>query len=276
MTIFAKVVVILASIWPICIKSNESTNDTLSYVHDHNFLFISGWPQSGTSLMQMMFTVAPQTSTMVRKCNEMIPGNKCIDWNFEGQWIVKFGMAKTEGYYASALLNSGAMCKLHVLDNTRSTNPDVTQLRDEDLLNHLQKVENGIYIMNETERTSAQRNVLQTWGQFWNLDMPLLVEKSPHLMLKTKQLRSIYTGAKSVKFIAVIKVSNIFSLPSLRVRISCYNELRLNLSLLSNWVMIYSVAISGISILGVVYAIWCMNDNIAFHWITPHFLTVTY
>lgn len=47
-------------------------------------LFISGWPQSGTSLLNQIVSLSPYLSTMVKKCNE-IHGKPCKNWNHEGQ-----------------------------------------------------------------------------------------------------------------------------------------------------------------------------------------------
>ena len=47
-----------------------------------SYIFVSGWPQSGTSLLQQMFTVTPNVSTMVDNCNKYM-GNKCINVNHE-------------------------------------------------------------------------------------------------------------------------------------------------------------------------------------------------
>ena len=47
-----------------------------------SYLFVSGWPQSGTSLLQQLFTVTPNVSTMVDNCNKYM-GNKCINVNHE-------------------------------------------------------------------------------------------------------------------------------------------------------------------------------------------------
>ena len=218
MSIFVKlfvVFVILVTICPFSVISNESSNTSLPYIHNHQFLFISGWPQSGTSLMQQIFTVAPETSTMVQRCFEMIPGSKCLDWNFEGQWILKFfsGATRSAATVANTLMNPGAMCAMitdynsneqekvpenRITSDSIQTNPPSRQAI----------VPGNILNITSDEYSHALQNTLSTWRQFWNLDMPLLVEKSPHAMLKTRYLRNVYAGAQSVKFIVVIKVSS--------------------------------------------------------------------
>jgi hypothetical protein len=71
------------------------------FVKNHSFVFVSGWPQSGTSFVHQIFTMHPQMSTMVEKC-ESILGKRCINWNHEGQWLIP-GKSR-------AVLNSGVMC----------------------------------------------------------------------------------------------------------------------------------------------------------------------
>jgi hypothetical protein len=47
-----------------------------------SFLFVSGWPQSGTSLLQQIFAVSPNISTMVDYCYKY-HAKKCINFNHE-------------------------------------------------------------------------------------------------------------------------------------------------------------------------------------------------
>jgi hypothetical protein len=56
-----------------------------------NFIFISGFPQSGTSLLQQMITASPPVSTMVGNCERVLgmKGNRCQRWNHEGQWLLR-------------------------------------------------------------------------------------------------------------------------------------------------------------------------------------------
>ena len=208
MNIFAEVFLILMLIKSVQMISDESISNPPSYVPDHRFLFISGWPQSGTSLMLQILAVAPQTSTMVEKCSKLIAGSKCTDWNFEGQWLLKFYAGKTRGAAsnASTMLNHGSMCESQLVVQNRR------DLGFSTILNQYKDQQN-IVISDGLDRNKmlyqdGLKNTISTWGKFWNLDMPLLVEKSPHSILKSDLLRETFAGAKSIKFLVVIKVIN--------------------------------------------------------------------
>jgi hypothetical protein len=183
-----------------------------SYISDHSFLFISGWPQSGTSLMQQIFTITPGVSTMVEKCGKIIPKG-CISWNFEGQWILgsEAGITRGSSSNASKLINQGSTCKNFDISAEKKISYLYSIDSDGNEFSRKQKV--------NSERLTADRNfyydtkyafkeIKTTWKNFWNLDMPLLVEKSPHSMLKTELIREIYSDAKSVKFIIILKVDS--------------------------------------------------------------------
>lgn len=75
--------------------------DFEQFVRNHSFVFISGWPQSGTSFIHQVFSLHKDVSTMVEKCENRL-GKRCINWNHEGQWLIP-GKARE-------FLNSGAMC----------------------------------------------------------------------------------------------------------------------------------------------------------------------
>ena len=195
--------------------TNASSNSSLAYLTAHRFLFISGWPQSGTSLMQQIFTVAPQTSTMVQKCSDIISSGKCLDWNFEGQWILSYfgGSVKGVQSNATSLMNPGSMCKGHMLTERIVRSPS-------NATENIESQRSGINIANNLSPnidaySDGLLNTALTWGKFWSLENLLLVEKSPHAMLKSNLLRAAFPNSKSIKFIVVIKVcihaSTIFS-----------------------------------------------------------------
>ena len=48
-------------------------------------------------------------------------------------------------------------------------------------------------------------DVLTTWGKFWDHSKKLFVEKSPQALLKIASLRRIFSSARSVKYIVVVK-----------------------------------------------------------------------
>lgn len=191
---------------------NSSTSASTSFISNHNFLFISGWPQSGTSLMQQMFTVAPDTSTMVEKCKVLIPGNKCLDWNFEGQWALKFLTLDEYGEISpsTALLNPGTMCE-STFPRPQSKYASKVSFDDQRLILN-EQVEKGLDVTKSpywSKHWDAVFNISTTFSTLWDLDLPLLVEKSPHNMLKMHLLRDVFAGAKSIKFLVTIKVSQL-------------------------------------------------------------------
>jgi hypothetical protein len=192
---------------------NISSSASTSFIRNHSFLFISGWPQSGTSLMQQMFTVAPETSTMVEKCKSLIPGNKCLDWNYEGQWALKFLTLNEEGDTSPsvALLNPGTMCE-STFPRPQSKYASKVSFDDQRIILN-EQMEKGIDVTESpywSKHWDAMYNISSTFSTLWDLDLPLLVEKSPHNMLKMHLLRDVFAGAKSIKFLVTVKVSQQF------------------------------------------------------------------
>ena len=52
---------------------------------------------------------------------------------------------------------------------------------------------------------NAMNHVVTTWGKFWDHSKKLFVEKSPQALLKIASLRRIFSSARSVKYIIVVK-----------------------------------------------------------------------
>ena len=129
-------------------------------------LFVSGWPQSGTSLVQQILTVTPGMSTMVSKCR-LVHGNKCDNWNNEGQWLAE------RSNEVSPYLQPGKMC------------PSVG-----DKL---------------TPPLETVKSLSEQWARYWDLQQPILVEKSPQSMLKIPMLANMFRSAKALKFLVVLK-----------------------------------------------------------------------
>ena len=151
------------------------------------FVFVSGWPQSGTSLVQQIFTVAPEFSTMVNRCHERVGKVKCERWNNEGQWLL--GQApmtapqqERQLELTKSLLLPGAMCA--------PANKSM-QLISEDA----------------GTRASVHDLLLSQWSQFWDLSKPFLTEKSPQSMLKIPLLRRVFPNSahSRAKFLIVLK-----------------------------------------------------------------------
>jgi hypothetical protein len=71
------------------------------FAENKTLIFLSGWPQSGTSLLQQILAEAKFMSTMIEKCAK-IYGKRCTNWNNEGQWMLK----------VPSPLQAGIMCPL--------------------------------------------------------------------------------------------------------------------------------------------------------------------
>jgi len=150
--------------------ATNATNSvgSMSYVESHDFLFISGWPQSGTSFMNHIVSAATRdVSTMKERCLLLFQKG-CREWNFEGQWILKF---HTKDRDVAALLNAGSMCPAG----------------------------------GQAPSAATLDGAVATWGKFWDPTKRLLVEKSPQSMLKIGTLRRLFARARSVRFLVVIK-----------------------------------------------------------------------
>ena len=80
------------------VSSNEAEN---KFAQNKTLIFLSGWPQSGTSLLQQILEEAKFMSTMIEKCTK-IYGKRCTNWNNEGQWMLK----------VPSPLQAGIMCPL--------------------------------------------------------------------------------------------------------------------------------------------------------------------
>lgn len=145
-------------------------------------IFVGGWPQSGTSLIQQILTVSPSFSTMVKRCHAEL-GQKCLNWNNEGQWLLGqaplFPSQDKLRLLANKIILPGAMCPLSP-DSLNSLNSHRDELR--------------AYIMTQ-------------WSHFWDTAQPNLVEKSPQSLIKLPALRLLFpsTSAETVKYLLVIK-----------------------------------------------------------------------
>jgi len=84
-----------------CIWTVRGSIEYEQYIRNKSFVFISGWPQSGTSLVNQILNLHPRITTMVQKCEEII-GSRCSNFNHEGQWMLSLS--------ARSYLNAGAMC----------------------------------------------------------------------------------------------------------------------------------------------------------------------
>jgi len=84
-------------------------------------------------------------------------------------------------------------------------------------INHMH-VQNELvsYIFSRVGFTANECSFLITpflqWKLYWELEKPVLVQKSPQDMLKIPFLKQLFRDAKSLKFIVVIKVCRFSSL----------------------------------------------------------------
>lgn len=125
-----------------------------------------------------------------------------MNWNYEGQWALKFhpGDHKTSSENAVNLINAGSMCEgksklANMRDNQERMNPV-----------HVPQKNNRVGPKYLTNLNDAVHHITDTWGTMWNLEKKLLVEKSPQSMLKTSLLREVFAEANSIKFLIVLKV----------------------------------------------------------------------
>jgi hypothetical protein len=83
----------------------------IGYVANHSFVFIGGWPQSGTSLIHQLLSQNQRlVSSMIPLCEELLGAKRCQSWNHEGQWILD---GKTRDH-----IQSGNVCPVGSVDET--------------------------------------------------------------------------------------------------------------------------------------------------------------
>ncbi len=149
-----------------------SSYELEKFYQDKELIFISGFPQSGTSLLLQIFDLSNTVSTMIKRCSSKYGESKCTNFNNEGQWMLD----STPSNVSSAALsyfNSGNYCP--------------------GLKNHDNIEEIETYIAKQ-------------WSQFWDSNKRIFVEKSPHSMLKIDLLLSIFTKyTKNIKFLIITK-----------------------------------------------------------------------
>ncbi len=192
MILLVSIFTILSEIGIVLAKSEDMAVLPPSPLTNKTIMFVSGWPQSGTSLVQQLFTITPGISTMVEKCNKA-HGTKCHNWNHEGQWLLE------RVPEVSSYLSPGKMCPIEEYDKLH---PPVT----------------------------TKRAIIDTWSKYWDLngsllkstkeeqDQQILIEKSPQSMLKIPFLENVFSneGLKNLKFLIILKhplTLNIATLP---------------------------------------------------------------
>lgn len=110
------IVISMTSATAVGVVNNTHSN---SFIRNHSFIFVSGWPQSGTSLLQQLFSVTPSISSMVEKCENAL-GKRCVQFNHEGQWLLH---GSTRAYFGS-----GTMCANNQSFTTEQKNSIIEQV----------------------------------------------------------------------------------------------------------------------------------------------------
>lgn len=145
-------------------------HNTFAYVANHTFVFITGWPQSGTSFVhQLLAQHQSLVSSMISLCEKQLGAKRCQSWNHEGQWMIDGKLRE--------LIDAGNVCP-------------VIQIADE----------------------SKRRAILESWSRFWSLEKPYLIEKSPQNFVKIPMLRQLFSGARKIKIIVILKVRKLSTL----------------------------------------------------------------
>ena len=112
------------------------------------YLFLSGSPQSGTSLLHNFMEATSGVKSMHAGCSVLYSASACSRWNHEGQWMLP------RSDVISKWFRPGKMCRI-------SDSPLQTE-----------------------ELEALRSNVVGVWQQIWGNNSKVLVEKSPQSMLK--------------------------------------------------------------------------------------------
>ena len=78
------------------------------FVANHSFVFVSGWPQSGTSLVHQVLNAHDGVGSMIRMCEQILGEKRCVSFNHEGQWILP-------GHIRTRIL-AGQVCRVDRVD----------------------------------------------------------------------------------------------------------------------------------------------------------------
>ena len=110
---------------------------------------------------------------MIEKCNQ-IHKNKCYNWNHEGQWLL------SRQSNISTFLQLGKMITL----------PN--------------------YNFTTNEKDILINDLISQWSVYWNMNSPIIIEKSPQSMLKISFLYNLLNNHFNLKFLIIIKVNLYF------------------------------------------------------------------
>ena len=140
---------------------------------NRTYLFLSGSPQSGTSLLHNFMDATPGVKSMHAGCNVLYGAQACSKWNHEGQWMLP------RNELVSKWFRPGRMCRI------ADSPPQALDLR------------------------ALKDNVVGTWQQIWGNDSKVLVEKSPQSMLKIDLYAELFkeelAAGHKLKFLIILK-----------------------------------------------------------------------
>jgi hypothetical protein len=212
---------------------NDFPIDWIDY-SGKSMVFISGWPQSGTSfVLQMLHSIRTKLiSTMIDGCPGRMRYRKCAAFNFEGQWILGAGKhpriirTSLREYLPGMMTPCKNSSTTAAVLKTAISNPNPADIRTNAALGDAAAIAMMCKRCGPQRATDAAAvNVscpaccpasnsttslfrLQ-WSKSWNFDAPVLVQKSPQDMLKIPLLRSIFGvgpgSAARVRFLVVLK-----------------------------------------------------------------------
>lgn len=103
-TAWLQSLILIGFVLSLCIHATDFN----TIYQNHTMVFISGWPQSGTSFAHQILDSSSLVSSMIKKCEERL-GKRCISWNHEGQWILKGSTREA--------IKSGFVVEMHQLDH---------------------------------------------------------------------------------------------------------------------------------------------------------------
>ncbi len=159
--------IVLFSILTSCMQISSA-----SFVN-RTYIFLSGSPQSGTSLLHNFMEATPGVTSMHAGCSVLYGASACSRFNHEGQWMLP------RNELVSKWFRPGRMCR--IVDSPPQSE-DLEALRGD---------------------------IVGTWHQIWGNHSKLRVEKSPQSMLKVDLYAKLFhkelTAGHKLKFLIILK-----------------------------------------------------------------------
>jgi hypothetical protein len=90
-------------------------------VSNHSFIFVTGWPQSGTSFIHQLLSQNQQSiSSMIKLCEKILGSRRCQSWNHEGQWMIDGKLRD--------VIDAGNICPVESISDESKKQAILTQL----------------------------------------------------------------------------------------------------------------------------------------------------